>query len=90
MNPHFIFISLNSINYYLSINDPKNADNYNDPFSSILKSFPENGSKDFMELIEELKILTSYLELEKQRMIPAFTYFIDLEAATEHQQILFF
>lgn len=87
MNPHFIFNSLNSIKYYLSINDQKNADNYIDHFSSLLRSFLENGSKDFIELKEELKILTSYLELEKQRMIPAFTYSIDLEAALEHQEI---
>lgn len=84
MNPHFIFNSLNSIKYYLSINDQKNADNYIDHFSSLLRSFLENGSKDFIELKEEIGILTSYLELEKQRMNPPFTYLIEASNDLNH------
>lgn len=84
MNPHFIFNSLNSIKYYLSINDQKNADHYIDHFSSLLRSFLENGSKDFIELKDEIEILKSYLELEKQRMSPSFTYTIKVAPSLYH------
>lgn len=84
MNPHFIFNSLNSIKYYLSINDQKNADNYIDHFSSLLRSFLEYGSKDFIELVDEVKILTSYLALEKQRMNPSFSSSIQVDEKLKH------
>lgn len=78
MNPHFIFNSLNSIKYYLSINDQNKADVYLDHFSFLLRDFLENSDKVFIHIDNEIKALTAYIELEKQRLNPSFDFFTDI------------
>ncbi|PBQ31129.1 hypothetical protein CNR22_04905 [Sphingobacteriaceae bacterium] len=87
MNPHFVFNSLNSIKYYLSINDQKNADLYIDHFSKLLRNFLESGSKSFITIENEIQIITSYLELEKQRMNPSFDFSISVTENVESMLI---
>lgn len=87
MNPHFIFNSLNSIKYYLSINDQLNADVYIDHFSKLLRDFLETGSRNFIALHKEKQIMRSYLELEKQRMHPSFDYELNCEEALRNVSI---
>lgn len=84
MNPHFIFNSLNSIKYYLSINDQLNADIYIDHFSKLLRDFLETGSRNFIALHKEKQIMRSYLELEKQRMHPSFDFELNCEQALQN------
>ena len=87
MNPHFIFNSLNSIKYYLSSNDQAKADKYIDHFSTLLRNFMENGSKSFITLYDEIQMLTSYLELEKQRMNPSFDFYVNIQDALYETEI---
>ncbi len=87
MNPHFIFNSLNSIKYYLSINDQLNADIYIDHFSKLLRDFLESGSKNFIVLYKEMQIINSYLELEKQRMSPSFDFRMTHDVSIENASI---
>jgi ligand-binding sensor domain-containing protein len=74
MNPHFVFNSLNSIKYFLSNNDTEKADKYIDHFSFLIRSFLDYSSISFIEIGEEIKMLTSYLELEKMRLNNKFNY----------------
>lgn len=74
MNPHFVFNSLNSIKYFLSNNDTVTADKYIDHFSFLIRNFLDYTSINFIEIGEEIKILTSYLELEKMRLNNKFDY----------------
>lgn len=76
MNPHFIFNSLNSIKYYLSINDQTKADIYLDHFSLLLRDFLQNSDKVFIPVENEIKTLRAYIELEKQRLNPGFDFFM--------------
>jgi sensor histidine kinase YesM len=87
MNPHFIFNSLNTVKYHLSINDNARADLYLDYFSKLLRDFLEVGAQDFITLRREVKILTSYIELEKVRVHPTFDYSIHIYDDIENELI---
>ena len=87
MNPHFIFNSLNTVKYNLSINDNARADLYLDYFSKLLRDFLEISTKDFITLRREVEILTSYIELEKVRVNPTFDYSIHIYDCLENELI---
>ena len=74
MNPHFIFNSLNSINYFISKNDKLSANHYIADFSRLIRSFLTNLSNDFIPLETEIQLLTDYLNLESLRFGDKFTY----------------
>ena len=78
MNPHFIFNSLNSINYFISKNDKLSANSYIADFSRLIRSFLTNLSNDFIPLETELQLLKDYLNLESLRFGDKFTYSLNI------------
>jgi ligand-binding sensor domain-containing protein len=74
MNPHFIFNSLNSINYFISQNDRLSANRYIADFSRLIRSFLGNLSKEFITFESELETLKDYLQLEHLRFGDKFDY----------------
>ena len=74
MNPHFIFNSLNSIQYFLLENEHENADVYLASFSSLMRRTLENSKQNFIPLREELDTIGLYLELENLRFENKFEY----------------
>ena len=78
LNPHFIFNSLNSINYFISKNDKLSANKYIADFSRLIRSFLSNLSNDFVSLETEFQLLTDYLNLEHLRFGDKFTYSFDI------------
>ncbi len=74
MNPHFIFNSLNSINYFISNNDKISANHYIADFSRLIRSFLTNLSKDYIPFDKELETLEDYLKLEHLRFGNKFDY----------------
>jgi len=78
MNPHFIFNSLNSINYFISKNDKLAANHYIADFSRLIRSFLTNLSNDFIPLESELQLLKDYLNLESLRFGDKFTYSLNV------------
>lgn len=87
MNPHFVFNSLNSIKYYLSVNDHENANKYLDGFSILLRKFTEYSNQNFITVREEMEIITTYVRLEQMRMSNAFESRIDIDPAALDKQI---
>ena len=77
MNPHFIFNSLNSINYFISKNDKMSANKYIADFSRLIRSFLSNLSNDFVPVETEFQLLSDYLNLEHLRFGDKFTYNFD-------------
>ena len=67
MNPHFIFNSLNSIQYLIQIEDSKSADVYLSKFSDLLRSFLENSIDKYTSVSKEVDLLLNYCNLEKLR-----------------------
>lgn len=67
LNPHFIFNSITSVMYYLSKNEPDNAENYLHRFSKLIRSVLDNSEKSTVPLSEELALLRHYVALESER-----------------------
>jgi ligand-binding sensor domain-containing protein len=76
MNPHFIFNSLNSIQYYILQKEPKAAYTYLTKFSTLMRMILQNSRQRFISLTAEKEWLLLYLELEKLRMENELDYSI--------------
>ncbi|MEN9001936.1 MAG: two-component regulator propeller domain-containing protein, partial [Flavobacteriales bacterium] len=81
MNRHFIFNSLNSIQFYINKEDKLSANRYLSNFSKLIrKNLDSSTSKDsLIPLSEEIERLGLYLSLENMRFKEKFTYEIDLD-----------
>ncbi|WP_207632653.1 sensor histidine kinase [Foetidibacter luteolus] len=74
MNPHFIFNSLNSIQQYVMDKDIAGANKFISGFSRLMRQTLFFSAKSHINLADEITYLTTYLELEKDRLENAFTY----------------
>lgn len=90
MNPHFIFNSLNSINYFISKNDKLSANNYIADFSRLIRSFLSNLSSEYIPLKTELCTLEDYLKLEHLRFNDKFNYEIRVDLSKKQKDVLIF
>ena len=79
MNPHFIFNTLNSIQYYMYQHDKLATNNYLTKFSSLMRKVLENSQHTAVPLRDELDALNLYLELEKIRFKDKFDYNINID-----------
>jgi len=78
MNPHFIFNSLNSIQYFILKKEPKAAYNYLTKFSSLMRMILQNSKHKSITLKAEHDWLKTYLELENLRMEDALHFKITI------------
>jgi ligand-binding sensor domain-containing protein len=76
MNPHFIFNALNSVQGFISSNDPFQAKRYLAKFARLMRLTLENAREEFIPLDSEIELLTNYLELEKLSTKNKFEYSI--------------
>jgi tetratricopeptide (TPR) repeat protein len=79
MNPHFIFNTLNSIQYYMYQHDRIATNNYLTKFSSLMRKILENSQHTFIPIRDELDALNLYLELETLRFKDKFRYHIIID-----------
>jgi sensor histidine kinase YesM len=79
MNPHFIFNTLNSIQYHMYQNDKLATNNYLTKFSSLMRKVLENSQHTSVPLRDELDALNLYLELEMIRFKNKFDYKIKID-----------
>ncbi len=78
MNPHFIFNSLNSIQYFITENDKKSANIYLSTFSDLIRKVLDNSKKTAVPLGDEITSIELYLELESLRFSGKFNYEIKI------------
>jgi len=79
MNPHFIFNTLNSIQYYMYQHDKLATNNYLTKFSSLMRKVLDNSQHTSVPLADELSALNLYLELESLRFKDKFDYKISVD-----------
>lgn len=79
MNPHFIFNTLNSIQYYMYQHDKLATNNYLTKFSNLMRRVLENSQHTSVSLNDELDALRLYLELESLRFRDKFEYEINVD-----------
>jgi LytS/YehU family sensor histidine kinase len=79
MNPHFIFNTLNSIQYYMYQHDKIATNNYLTKFSRLIRKILENSQHTQVPVKDELDVIQLYLELETLRFKEKFTYTISID-----------
>jgi|GEM_PF-885803 len=83
MNPHFMFNALNSIQYYINVQDRQNANRYLSDFASLIRKNFEAAQESFIALEEEVENMKLYLNLEQMRFAGKFDYKITIDKALD-------
>ncbi|OWY24115.1 hypothetical protein C7N43_23680 [Sphingobacteriales bacterium UPWRP_1] len=76
MNPHFIFNSLNAIQYFITQNDKLSANRYLSVFATLIRKVLNNSQRSYISLEEEIEYLQLYLQIEALRFKDMFGYAI--------------
>lgn len=79
MNPHFLFNTISSIQFYITANDNKSAIKYLSKFAKLMRAIMENSKSARILISEELRVLNLYLELERLRFKDKFTYELNID-----------
>ena len=87
MNPHFIFNSLNSINYFISNNDKISANRYIADFARLIRSILSNMGNDYVPFSGEMESVKDYLEIEYLRFGDKFDYEINCSGILNPEQL---
>lgn len=77
MNPHFIFNSLNSIQYFILKKQPREAYTYLSKFASLMRKILQNSRLKYISINDEAEWLDLYLEMERLRMDNNLNFVID-------------
>jgi len=67
MNPHFIFNSLNAIQYFINSNQRSKSSDYLGKLSRLVRLFLLHSSEPFITLESEINRLEMYVEIEQLR-----------------------
>jgi hypothetical protein len=79
MNPHFVFNSLAAIQYYINENNFKASETYLVKFSKLIRQFFELSKQKEINLKDEIKLLSNYLDIEKLRFRNKLTYKVNID-----------
>ena len=74
LNPHFVFNSLNSIQYFITTEKKKLALEYLSTFSKLVRFYLNQLERDTVSLREEIEMLNAFLKLQKLRYDGSFNY----------------
>ncbi len=85
MNRHFVFNSLNSIQYFINTQDRKSASNYLTKFAKLIRKNLDDIQNEHVTLHEELERIKLYLTLEEMRFEGDFDSIIDIEKSINPQ-----
>ncbi len=88
MNPHFIFNSLNSVQYLINSQRNEEANDYIAMMAKLIRKNLDTAGSGFILLAEEINRLKIYLDLEKLRFQDRFTYEISIGRDVETNFIL--
>lgn len=88
MNPHFIFNTLSSIQYYINENDKKASNKYLTMFARLMRLTLNNSYQKSIPISEELEALEIYIKLEQLRFSNKFTYKINIPTNIDPQKYL--
>lgn len=88
VNPHFLFNSLNSIQYYINTDDKRSSLQYISRFSVFLRNVIKYGDELYITLKDEAELLREYLWLEHTRFPGQFDYEINLPEDQQQVKIL--
>lgn len=87
MNPHFIFNSLNSIDYFIIKNDTNRASDYLNRFARLIRLILNHSRSNYVSLKEDLEALRLYIEIESLRFDQKFDYIVQAENGIDLENI---
>ncbi len=87
MNRHFIFNSLNAIQYYINRQDRLSANRYLSSFAKLIRKNLDSSQTNFATLDEEIERLKLYLQLEQMRFTDRFEYTIHVDEQLDGHRI---
>ncbi len=88
MNPHFVFNSLNSVQYLINSNKNEEANDYIATMASLMRKNLETAGSGFILLSEEILRLKLYLDLEKLRLADKFVWEINTGNDVDPEQVM--
>lgn len=74
MNPHFIFNTLASIQYFITDNNVESANQYLSKFAKLMRSIIHNSRRKKVPLKDEIQALELYIQMEQLRCNYSFDY----------------
>ena len=88
MNPHFFHNALNSIQNYITSNDPSAAAKYLSKFAKLMRQSLDNSDRELISLEEEITFLEHYLYVnQKLRFGDSMEYSIEIDEDLEEDII---
>jgi ligand-binding sensor domain-containing protein len=88
MNPHFIFNSINSIQLFILKNDTDSAHKHLSRFSKLIRHVLENSKHEYITIVEEIRTLELYIELERLRFSSKFDFKIIVKDEISIENVL--
>lgn len=86
LNPHFIFNALSSIQALINTDKKKEANQYLNRFSTVLRGTLKNSDSVLIPLVSELELLKDYLDIEQLRF--QFLYEIRVDGSLNLNEIM--
>jgi len=87
MNPHFVFNSLNAIQYFIVKNKRELSEEYLAKFSQLVRLFFEYSKYEQLSIAKEVDLLERYLEIEKIRFEDKLEYSISVDDRIDTDEI---
>lgn len=81
MNPHFIFNCLNSIENFIMHNDKRQASDYLNKFSLLIRNILNSSRNEVVPIVKDMEALQLYIELEQLRFNYKFDYKVFIDPA---------
>lgn len=88
LNPHFIFNSLNSLQYFVNSNEIKKSSDHIAQFSKLMRYFLYHADKKTIQLSEELKRIELYCFLEQVRFNNNFQFTFTIDPTIENLETI--
>jgi hypothetical protein len=79
INPHFIFNTLGTAQFFINRKKMDEAYNHVNKFSRLLRSYLKASGNRFVNLGEEIALLKDYIELQQIRFEQKFEYSIEVD-----------
>ncbi|WP_185957538.1 tetratricopeptide repeat-containing sensor histidine kinase [Saccharicrinis carchari] len=88
MNPHFIFNSLSTIQYYILENKVTDAVDFLADFAGLMRMVLQYSQEEFIPLARECEILDYYINLQNKRFGDKVSYEIIVDPELREQKIM--
>ncbi|MBW7913247.1 MAG: histidine kinase [Taibaiella sp.] len=87
INPHFIFNSLSTAQYFVKKNQNKEAFEHINQFSDLLRAYIKSSRAKYISIDEEIENLENYLQLQLTRFEEKFDYTIKVDKSVNPHKV---